>query len=460
MLPSQILLNDSIPHIRVITKNNPSPGRIYLAPINPGANGITTQMIIADNDGNIVFQKKPDSVYANDFKLQPTGIYTYFDEGAGKYYGFKSLKYPTVTDSFQAIKGYVTDNHELRLLSNGGYVLLATDTATENIADTVSYGNPKTILLHYSIQEFNASDSLVFIWNTQDHFKVTDATHELLTKDSTVKFIDYAHCNSIETDGDTAYILSSRNMDEITKISRSDGRIIWRFGGKHNQFTILGDSGFSHQHFVSRLSNGNILMFDNGNFGPGLTSYSRAVEFKIDEQLKTATKVWEFRHTPDVFAQGAGSAQRLANGNTLIGWGGYLALALTEVRPDGSTALEMEMTDATGGPVFYSYRAVKDSQLQDVISDRTPSMLSLGQNYPNPCSITTTIPFTIGESGPLTLALYDILGREVKVLFDNYLPAGEFGIKFDCHGLRSGTYYYKIYTAKQTLSRIMTLLIQ
>src|SRR5207302_9452379 len=128
-------------------------------------------------------------------------------------------------------------------------------------------------------------------------FQISDALHE----DTTSREIDFTHCNAIELEGDTAYLLSSRNLDEITKISKKDSQIIWRFGGIENQFTIIGDSSlpFTYQHAVRRLRNGNIVLFDNGKFSH-FPRYSRAVEYHLDETKKIATKVWEYRHTPDV----------------------------------------------------------------------------------------------------------------------------------------------------------------
>ena len=68
---------------------------------------------------------------------------------------------------------------------------------------------------------------------------------------------------------------------------------------------------------------------------------------------RTATLVWEYRNTPDVFAWGMGNAQRLPNGNTMIGWGTAVP-TLTEVTPDGRKAFELTM-DST----HQSYRAFR-----------------------------------------------------------------------------------------------------
>ena len=131
--------------------------------------------------------------------------------------------------------------------------------------------------------------------------------------------IDYVHSNSIQIDTDSNIILSNRHMDEVTKIDRQTGDIIWRWGGKYcknNQFTFLNDSiGFSHQHNVRRLPNGNITLFDNGNLHS--PSFTRICEYQIDEVNKLATLVWEYKNSPETYSNAMGNAERLDNHKTI-----------------------------------------------------------------------------------------------------------------------------------------------
>src|SRR5258706_14339435 len=89
----------------------------------------------------------------------------------------------------------------------------------------------------------------------------------------------------------------------------------------NNQFTFPNDTrGFSHQHDARILPNGHLTLFDNGNnLSP---QYSRALEFALDEENLVATKVWEYRHAPDVYGGFMGNVQRHPDGSTTIGWAG------------------------------------------------------------------------------------------------------------------------------------------
>jgi hypothetical protein len=137
---------------------------------------------------------------------------------------------------------------------------------------------------------------------------------------------------------------------------------MWRLGGKANQFAFVGEHPENApyytvgQHDIHRLANGNLLYFDNGNIsGGGVTpsdrTYSRAVEYQLDEVNKVATLVWEYRHTPDISAPCTGSVKRFANGNTLIGWGcaiptsGFIA---TEVSATSNFVFEIKHRTAPG----------------------------------------------------------------------------------------------------------------
>jgi hypothetical protein len=114
---------------------------------------------------------------------------------------------------------------------------------------------------------------------------------------------------------------------------------------------INDSTGFSWQHDARRQSNGNLTLFDNGNFHD--PQVSRAVEYELDTNAMTATKVWEYRSTPDIYGGFMGNAQRLPNGNTLIGWGGTNP-TMHEVRQDGTIALELTLP-----PGVFSYRALR-----------------------------------------------------------------------------------------------------
>lgn len=82
----------------------------------------------------------------------------------------------------------------------------------------------------------------------------------------------------------------------------------------------------------------------------------------------------------------------------------------------------------------------------------------LYQNYPNPFNPITTIRFDVAKPQHLKLSVFDLLGREVKTLYDNYAPAGFVTIDFNANELSSGIYIYRLFGENVNFSRKMMLL--
>lgn len=81
----------------------------------------------------------------------------------------------------------------------------------------------------------------------------------------------------------------------------------------------------------------------------------------------------------------------------------------------------------------------------------------LDENYPNPFNPTTTIKFSIPEQVDVKLKVFDILGREVKVLLDKYMQAGTYEIEFNASELPSGVYFYNLVAGSKSITKKMVL---
>lgn len=81
----------------------------------------------------------------------------------------------------------------------------------------------------------------------------------------------------------------------------------------------------------------------------------------------------------------------------------------------------------------------------------------LEQNFPNPTSGETAIPYVLGESGPVRLEVFDVLGRLRSVLVDGFQPAGVHQVRFDGASLPSGTYFYRIEAGGEVATRTLSI---
>ena len=426
----------SLPEIALTYTDNPAPGRIFISNFGFFVTA-TPYLLILNNDAS-VFYSEQASFACFDFKVQPNGNLTYYHGTGGRFYEMD--EYYEIINSYACGNGYTTDIHELRLLPNRHALLMAYDSQYVDMSGIVIGGNPNAVVSGLIIQELDEYKNVVFQWRSWDHFQITDASHQNLLGSN----IDYVHGNAIELDNDGNIMISSRHLDEITKINRTTGAVMWRMGGKKNQFTFPNDPDtFNYQHGIRRLKNGNVILFDNGNFHA--PPYSRAIEYQLDEVNKIATMVWQYRNTPEIFGPAMGFAHRLENGNTIIGWG-FTNPTVTEVRPDGTKALEINLTPGT-----FSYRAFKyEYKMNETIPLYPPTSAFLGQNYPNPFNPKTTISFGIPrinaskEFVDVKLKVYDVLGREIATLINEPKKPYTYNVNFDASGLATGVYFYRL----------------
>jgi len=91
-------------------------------------------------------------------------------------------------------------------------------------------------------------------------------------------------------------------------------------------------------------------------------------------------------------------------------------------------------------------------------ANNIPVKYGLSQNYPNPFNPSTTIKYQIEMDGVVTLNIYDITGRRVKTLVDQYRKAGEYETSFNASDIASGVYIYRIQSGAFSSSKKMVLL--
>jgi len=377
--------------------NNPSPGYLFLAPMD-------NSLAVYDNSGYKAFSKSFGFLNQGfmDFKMHPNGKLSAYDVLSQKFIVLDSNF--NVLDTAGAI-GYTTDFHDFLILPNGNYLVIAEADVYIDMRQYVPNGHPNARVNNFILQEINPSTKqVVWQWNAIDHFSVLDATEDIDLQES---YIRPFHINSVEMLSDGNLLISCRHMDEIIKINKQTGEIIWRMGGsksRNNQFTFVNDTidnffGFSHQHDPRELPNGNILLFDNGNLRRN--PFSRAVEYSIDEANRRVTKVWEYRGHNNIISDAGGSVQRLPNGNTLIGWSGTFSegghsYLLSEVTQTGELALEFLSNSGT-------YRAFRFIFKSDPV---TLSVNSAGQyNFVSSTynTNTTFVVNSISGTGKLTI---------------------------------------------------------
>jgi len=86
-----------------------------------------------------------------------------------------------------------------------------------------------------------------------------------------------------------------------------------------------------------------------------------------------------------------------------------------------------------------------------------PSSPRLLQNYPNPFNPATEIRYDLPEPTPVTLVVYDMLGRVVETLVEERKEAGHHTVRWNAGGISSGVYFYRMTAGAFTETKRMVL---
>lgn len=123
-----------------------------------------------------------------------------------------------------------------------------------------------------------------------------------------------------------------------------------------------------------------------------------------------------------------------------------LPLVVTQAATSSSSVSEWTVTDATPWPSI-------DGDVSAAVT-ATPDQVAA---FPNPFAQQTTLTFSLDEAADVRLAVYDVLGREVAVLTDGQMEAGQHTATFEARDLAVGTYIYRLVAGDVVQSGRITL---
>jgi hypothetical protein len=439
-----------------------SPIKLNSQPNSPGY--VSPYPLMTDDQGySVWFSKKPVAMTL-DFKYHKNeNIYSYTTIIGGP-------KVVILNDKLEIIDTISTTNtsgevHDFQRMQNGNWLLMTHRLDTMDLSaftfDSIQ-GSDTTVIVGIGMQEIDEDNNVIFTWNSNDHLHPTEAYDEY---GYTAANFDYSHANAVEEDTDGHILMSIRHMNSIYKIHRVTGETIWRLGGKSSDFTFVNDNGFSGQHDIRRMSNGNYSLFDNANTAsePKIT---RGVEYVLDTINWTATKVFEFIHPNPFFARAMGSYRVLDNGIGVLGYGfifrpfpsatifdhasknilaemyfqdkivSYRALYypnLTLPQPE-ITCKKINDKWVLSGPdtasVFLWSTGEKTAAIEIIEPDTFQVWVPYGSGYiasypfivtdiNNPCLLDNVAEFAIQEKS--SFKLYDLLGRVVDKITPNQM---------------------------------------
>jgi hypothetical protein len=217
-------------------------------------------------------------------------------------------------------------NHDGIRLKNGNVLLICQKPLPVDLVPKVRGGRPGS---EYDdgkmdapyLVEMTISGQIVWEWLSWEHL---DPGQDTITADQDDRDV-WTVANGVSEMPDGNLLVSFRDISTVVMINRRTGAIYWK----------LGAPPLAGQHAPHILSNGNLLLFDNG---PHRLDHSFPFSRVLEIDPATKAIVWKYQRVSDFFSPRISNAQRLPNGNTFIneGWFGRFF----EVTRDGAVVWE------------------------------------------------------------------------------------------------------------------------
>ena len=336
-------------------------------------------IIIVDNAGEVVWYTTGSRF--TDVRQLANGNLTFLTGNTAKVTNmlgdvikeWRARKFGKPTKGVVATRGF---HHELFPMENGNFLSLSVEArnilnfpTSETNAKALK---EKTLVAGDLIVEFDSDGTIVNSWSMlkmlqpqRIGFGSLGGFWNSVLRGKETK--DWSHGNAVtHQPNDDSIIATLRHQDTTVKFSRKTGKIIWilsplanwdkdRFG-KYLLKPKTDDGYFFpyHHHAHETMPNGNLMLYDNGSYGASpfneqprrAESFSRAVEYKINEKTKQAEIAWQYgQHAENIYYSGAlGDADyQPQTGNVLITHGSLLS------KEKLNSAVVIEVTHTTPG---------------------------------------------------------------------------------------------------------------
>lgn len=318
-----------------VEASSPYDGDYYMTTHNEEQNYV----FVLNEDGSMKFYRETESnpfdfkkTITSDGDVRYTYLSTYTDKskrisavGYSPTYlevldeNYNELNQITMEEYGDIAEGTELENHDYIYIDDNHYILSSYQRKkAENIPEELSDGNDPYIV-DVVIQEIKDGKA-IWQWKTSEHEELYVQSQEgnnysTVSEDT----LDYTHFNSMTIDeSDGNLVCSFRNLDEVLKIDRNTGEIIWTLGGDEDDFYLTEDQKFSRQHNARITDDGYITLYDNGIKNEN----TRVVKLKLDEENMSVVDYKSY--SLDDYYKYMGSVQEIDSENEvfLIGTGG------------------------------------------------------------------------------------------------------------------------------------------
>lgn len=316
----------------VLVTNGPGPGQYGPLIFTPA--------------GRLVwFEKLSGGVTAEDLNVQDYGGRRSLTWWKGRVLslGFGQGEDIVMDSKYQIVarvrggNGLTADLHEFQIAPDGVAYITAYNPIHCNLKP--ANGSDRGAIVDTAIQQIDIKTGLVrWEWHSLDHVGAPES--EVETPSGRAPW-DYFHLNSVDRQPNGDLVISARSSWATYLLEHGTGKILWTLGGNKSSFKMGPGTETAWQHDARILPNGDLTLFDDGA-NPPIHQQSRAVTIALDMANHRARLVSSYTHRdPPLLAASQGNMQTLADGNTLVGYGGVPAIS--EYGRDGSLLFDAHM---------------------------------------------------------------------------------------------------------------------
>jgi hypothetical protein len=244
-------------------------------------------------------------------------------------------RYQTVA-TIRGGNGLQADLHEFQIAPRDVAYLTAYNPIRCDLS--AAQGPRNGVILDPVVLEIDMRTGLVrWEWHSLDHVNVSESE----TSPPKAGFWDWFHLNSIDPEPGGNIFISARNTWAGYQIQGGTGQILWRLGGLKSSFKMGPGTRTAWQHDGRMLPDGEVTFFDDGS-DPTIEPQSRAVRIALNLETHQARLVSVYTHPdPPLLAASQGNVQTLADGDTVVGYGGVPEIS--EYAKDGSLLFDAHM---------------------------------------------------------------------------------------------------------------------
>jgi photosystem II stability/assembly factor-like uncharacterized protein len=309
------------------------------------------------------------------------------------------------------------------------YVEMFNNNEGVALGDAVSISNALFTTINGG-QNWNKCESNILEWSAYDAWRMVDFINR-----QTGYFCTSSQLINYKTDdGGTNWI----------KTSLPYSSEILKFYNENYGMTVA-------RRYINNQYNSILCITKNGGITCDSTNIGSTTAFDIEFLPGEPSKVWMSRTNGLYFSPDSGKTW--VDGNL------YTTVA---ARINDIVFVNKRIGWALSNHSPSVYRTENNAGLAtDVVTKETiPTKFSLNQNYPNPFNPSTTISYQLSAFSYVTLKIYDLLGREVTTIVNEYQQAGNYNSQFSILNsqMASGIYFYSLKAGNFAETKKMALI--